>query len=160
MGTILLHQGEILGLVALGFHQVMSTFGIEGVITGGLESGWYCTWIFSGIQVFRVGLCHELWYCKVVVRVRVLRLITLSCHWVMSTPRIEGLITSSLNSGWNCTWSIPGLQVFIVVLCHELGQCKSVAKVGGMDDDDTFIFIDMSVLKVEIVRWGINLLIE
>ena len=78
----------------------------------------------------------------------------------MSTPGTECLITSSLNSGWNCTWSISGIQVFIVVLCHELGQCKGVAKVGGMDDDDIFIFTDKSVLKVEIVRWGINLLIE
>ena len=147
-------------MVALGCHQVMSTFVIEGVITGGLESGWNCTWSISGIQVFKVGLYHELWLCKVVVMVRVLRLIALSCHWVMSTPRIEGVIIRSMNSDWNCTWIINGLQAFIVVLCHELGQCKGVAKVGGMDKDDIFIFTDMSILKVEIVRCGINLLVE
>ena len=42
---------EVLGLTALGLHQVMRTFGIEGVITG---------WSISGLQFFRVGLCHEL----------------------------------------------------------------------------------------------------
>ena len=52
---------EVLGLIALSCRWVMSTLRIEGVITGGLESGWYCTWSISGIQVFTVGLCHELW---------------------------------------------------------------------------------------------------
>ena len=47
MSTDFCQWDEVLGLVALGFHQVMSTFGIEGVITGGMESGWYCTWIIS-----------------------------------------------------------------------------------------------------------------
>ena len=112
---------EVLGLVALGFHLVMSTLEIEGVMTGGFESAWYCTWSVSGILVFKVGLCHELWLCTVVVRVRVLGLIALSCHWVINTPRIGGLITCSLNSGWNCPWSISGLQVFTVVFCHQLG---------------------------------------
>ena len=126
MGTNLLHQGDVLGLIALGRHQVMSTLRIEGVITGSMENCWYCTWSISGLHVFTVGLCHELGECKVVVRVRVLRLIALSCHWVMSTPRIKGVITRSLNSGWNCTWSISWLQVFIVVLCPESGQCKDV----------------------------------
>ena len=60
IGTNLLHQGEELGLIALGCHQVMSTVRIEGVITGSLESGWYCTWSISGIQFFTVVLCHEL----------------------------------------------------------------------------------------------------
>ena len=78
----------------------------------------------------------------------------------MSRPRIERVTTSSLNSGWNCTWSISELQVLTVVFYHELGQCKGVAKNGGMDDDNIFIFTDMSALNVEIVRWGINLLIE
>ena len=36
MSTDFVQWDEVLGLVALGFHQVMSTFGIEGVITGGL----------------------------------------------------------------------------------------------------------------------------
>ena len=61
MSTDFVQWGEVMGLVALGFHQVMSTFGIEGVIKEGLESGWYYTWSISGLQVFRVGLCHELW---------------------------------------------------------------------------------------------------
>ena len=52
---------EVLGLVALGCHQVKHTYRIEGVITGGLESSWYCTWSVSRILVLRVGLCHELW---------------------------------------------------------------------------------------------------
>ena len=64
----------------------------------------------------------------------------------MSTPRIEHVITRSLNIRWNCTWSISGIQEFIVVLCHEMGWCKSVAKVGGMDEDVILIFADMSVL--------------
>ena len=34
IGTNLLHQGEVLGLIAMGCHQVMSTLRIEGVITG------------------------------------------------------------------------------------------------------------------------------
>ena len=44
MGTILLHQ--------------------EGgvcVITGSLESGWYCTWGVSGIQVITIVVCQKLW---------------------------------------------------------------------------------------------------
>ena len=61
MSTDFVRWDEVLGLVALGFHQVMSTFGIEGVITGGFESGWYFTWSVSGLLAFRVGLCHELW---------------------------------------------------------------------------------------------------
>ena len=60
MGTILLHQGDVLGLIALGCHWVMRTLRIEGVITGCLESGWYCTWIISRLQLFTVVLCHEL----------------------------------------------------------------------------------------------------
>ena len=72
----------------------------------------------------------------------------------MSTQRIEGVIIRSLNIGWNCNWSISGIQDSIVVLCHELRQCKGVAKVGGMDKDDIFIFTDMSVLKVEIRQMG------
>ena len=52
MGTILLHQDGVLGLIALGFHWVMSTLRVIGVITGSLESGWYCTWSVNGIQVF------------------------------------------------------------------------------------------------------------
>ena len=60
MGTIMLHQGDLLGLIALGCHWVMSTLRNEGVITGGLESGWYCTWIISGLQLFTVVLCREL----------------------------------------------------------------------------------------------------
>ena len=39
MSTDVVLWDEVLGLVALGFHQVMSTLGIEGVITGGFESG-------------------------------------------------------------------------------------------------------------------------
>ena len=61
MSTDFVRWDEVLGLVALGFHQVMNTFGIEGVITGGFESGWYFTWSVSGLLAFRVGLCHELW---------------------------------------------------------------------------------------------------
>ena len=117
MSTDFVQWDEVLRLVALGFHQAMSTFRIEDVITGGFEIGWFCTWSVSGILVFRVGLCHELWYCNVVVRVRVL--IALSCHWVMSTPRIEGFVPSCMNSGWNCTWIISGLQVLTVVFCHN-----------------------------------------
>ena len=147
-------------MIVLNCHWVMSNFGIEGVITVGLENGWYCTWSIIGIQVFTFGLCHELWWCKVVVRVRVLRRVALGCHQVMSTPSIEGVIIRSFKSGWNCTWSISGIQDFIVVLCHELGQCQGVAKVGGMDKTDIFIITVMSVLKVEIVRWSINLLVE
>ena len=55
MSTDFVQWDEVLGLVALGFHQVMSTFGIEGVITGGLESGWYCTWSISGFWVSELG---------------------------------------------------------------------------------------------------------
>ena len=74
----------------------------------------------------------------------------------MSTNWIGGVITG------RCTWIIRGLQVFTVVLCHELGKCKVVAMVGGMNDEVilTLLFTDMSVLMVEIVRWSINLLIE
>ena len=39
MSTDFVQWDEVLGLAALGFCQVMSTFGIEGVITGVLESG-------------------------------------------------------------------------------------------------------------------------
>ena len=94
MCTHFVQRGEVLGLVAQGSHQVMSTFGNGGVITGGIGNGWYFNWSISGIHVFKVGLCHELWLCKAVAMV--LRLIALSCHWVMSTPWIEDLITSSL----------------------------------------------------------------
>ena len=59
MGTNLLHQGKVLGLIALDCHQVMSTLRIEGVITGSLESGWYCTWNIRGLQVFTVVLCNN-----------------------------------------------------------------------------------------------------
>ena len=51
MSTDFIQWDEVLGLVALGFHQVMNTFGMEGVITQGLESGWYCTWSISGLQL-------------------------------------------------------------------------------------------------------------
>ena len=61
MRTDFVQWDEVLGMVSLGFHQVMNTFGIEDVITGGLESSWYSNWSISGLQVFRVGLCHELW---------------------------------------------------------------------------------------------------
>ena len=54
MGTNVLHQDEVLGLIALGCHQIMSSLRIEGVITGSLETGWYCTWSISGLQVFTV----------------------------------------------------------------------------------------------------------
>ena len=87
-------------------------------------------------------------------------LVALGCHQVMCTLRIEDVISESLNSGWYCTWSISGLEVFIVVLCHELGQYKGLAKVGGMDEDVIQSFTDMSVMMIEIVRWGINLLVE
>ena len=60
VGTNLHHQGEVLGLIALGCHQVMSTLRIEGVITGSLESGWYCTWCISGLQLFTVMWYDEL----------------------------------------------------------------------------------------------------
>ena len=60
MGTNLLHKGDVLELIALSSHQVMSTLRIESVITGSLESGWHCTWSISGLQVFTVVLCHEL----------------------------------------------------------------------------------------------------
>ena len=33
MGTNLLHQGDVLGLIALGCHWVMSTLMIESVMT-------------------------------------------------------------------------------------------------------------------------------
>ena len=87
-------------------------------------------------------------------------MVALGFHQVMSTFGIEGMITGGLETSWYCTWSISGIQVFILVLCHELGQWKGVAKVGGMDEDVIFIFTDMSVLMVEIVRWGINFLVE
>ena len=48
MGSIMLHQGGVLGLIALGFHWVMSTLRVVCVITGSLESGWVlqleCQW--------------------------------------------------------------------------------------------------------------------
>ena len=47
MNTDFIKWDEILGMVALGFHQVMSTLGIEGVIAGDLESSRYCTWSIS-----------------------------------------------------------------------------------------------------------------
>ena len=37
MGTIMLHQGGVLGLIALGLHWVMSTPRVECVITGTLR---------------------------------------------------------------------------------------------------------------------------
>ena len=51
----------------------------------------------------------------------VLGLLALGCHWVMSTLRIEDVITGSLDITWYYTWSISELQVITVVLCHELG---------------------------------------
>ena len=116
MSTDFVQLGEVLGLIALSSHEVMSTFRIEGAITGSMERGWYCTWSISGIQVFTVGLSHELGQCKVVVRVRALRLIALGCPWVMSTPRIEGVISRSLNSCWICNCSIIGIQAFCFVV--------------------------------------------
>ena len=57
MGIILIHQGGVLGLIALGFHWVMST------LTGSLESGWYCTWSVSGIQIFIIMMCQKMGQC-------------------------------------------------------------------------------------------------
>ena len=37
--SVILGLGEVLGLIALGCHWIMSTLRIEGVITGGWESG-------------------------------------------------------------------------------------------------------------------------
>ena len=54
MGTILLHQDGVLAMIALGFHLAMSTLGVVCVITGSLESGWYCTWGVCGIQVITI----------------------------------------------------------------------------------------------------------
>ena len=39
MCTDFIQRGEVLGLIALSCNQVMSTYRIEGVITGNLESG-------------------------------------------------------------------------------------------------------------------------
>ena len=60
MSTEFVQSGELLGLVALGCHQVVSTLRIENVITGSLGSCWYCTWSISGLQVFTVFLCLEM----------------------------------------------------------------------------------------------------
>ena len=56
MSTDFVQWDEVLGLVALGFHQVARKLAIEGVIKGGLVSGWYYTWSISGLQVFRDGV--------------------------------------------------------------------------------------------------------
>ena len=117
-------------------------------------------WWVRGSQ--RVGEVGHRWVMgtNLLHQDEILGFIALGCHWVMSTLRIEGVITGSLESSWYCTWIISGLQVFTAVLCHELGQCKIVAKVGGMNEEDILIllFIDMSVLMTEIVIWCINLL--
>ena len=54
MGTNLLHQGEVLGLIALGCQWVMSTLRIGVVITGSLDIHWYRTWSTRGLQPFTV----------------------------------------------------------------------------------------------------------
>ena len=61
MSTDLVQWDEVLGIVAPGYHQVMCTLRIGGVITGSLKRGQYCTWSVSGMQVCRVGVFHELW---------------------------------------------------------------------------------------------------
>ena len=60
MGTIILHQDGVLGLIALGIHWVMSTLRMQTVITGDLKSSWYCAWCVSGILVLIAVLVHEL----------------------------------------------------------------------------------------------------
>ena len=119
MGTILLHQGGVLGLITLVFHRVMSTLRIVCVMTGSLVSCSYCTWSVSVIQVFTIVVCQKLGHCKVMIKVRVL--VALDFHQVMSTLRMQGVITGDLISGWYCAWSVSGILVIIIVLVHELG---------------------------------------
>ena len=109
----------VLGLIALGFHWVMSTLRVVCVITGHVKSGWYCTWIVSGIQVFTIVVCQKLGQCQVVIKVRVL--VALDFPLGYEHTQMQGVITGDLERGWYCAWSVSGLLVFIIVLVHELG---------------------------------------
>ena len=68
MGTDCVQCSEVLGLVALCFHRVMSTFGIQGVITGDLVGSWYLIWSVSGIQASQLGCAMNCGSAKVWLR--------------------------------------------------------------------------------------------
>ena len=56
----------------------------------------------------------------------------------MSTNWVQCMTTVTFGKGWNCTRSISGLQDFIIVLCHEMGYCKTKTKVCGMHEGGSF----------------------
>ena len=69
MSSNFVQQGEVLGLIALSFHWVMSTNWIQCVITGSLDRCWNCTQSISGLHIFTGVLCHELGVGKNVAKV-------------------------------------------------------------------------------------------
>ena len=70
---------------------------MQCVIKGNLESNWYCTWRVSGIQIFTIVVCLKFGTVLSCV-IKVMTLVVLGYHWVMSTPRTQGVVTGDLES--------------------------------------------------------------